>query len=188
MPSAIATKVHDEPPNAATSETKRLGQYPKRFVIVSNLQSLAIYFIGALVLWLLVPLISICYVFYCVFLEVRLLRRSCINCYYYGRTCCFGRGRVCSIFFKKGEPERFTEKEITWYDVLPDFMVTIVPIIGGIILLTDGFSWIVIVSILALLGLGFTGSAIVRGSFACKYCMQKDLGCPAQRLFKKKAS
>ena len=188
MQSAIAIKAHEEPPHAATSETKRFEQYPKRFVIVSNLQSLAIYVIGAFLLWLLVPLISICYVFYCVILEVRLLRRSCINCYYYGKTCCFGKGRMCSILFKKGEPQRFTEKEITWHDVLPDFMVTIVPIVGGMILLTDEFSWTVIISILALLGLGFAGSAVVRGSFACKYCLQKDLGCPAQRLFEKKAS
>ncbi|UCE46043.1 MAG: hypothetical protein JSU93_00010 [Methanobacteriota archaeon] len=159
-----------------------------RLVAVSNLQSLSIYIIGAIVLWLLAPLVSVCYVLYCVILEIRLLRRSCVNCYYYGKTCCFGKGRLCSSLFKKGEPGRFTERQITWYDILPDFMVTIIPIVGGIILLIDEFSWIVILSILALLGLGFAGSAVVRGSFACKYCMQKDLGCPAQRLFEKKAS
>ena len=185
---AGASMAIDDSSHATAEEPERFDSYPMRLVAVSNLQSLSIYIIGALVLWLLVPLISICYVLYCVILEARLLRRSCVDCYYYGRTCCFGKGRMCSILFKKGEPERFAEKQIAWYDVLPDFMVTIVPIVGGIILLTDEFSWIVTISILALLGLGFVGSAVVRGSFACRYCMQKDLGCPAQRLFDKRAS
>ena len=31
------------------------------------------------------------------------------------------------------------------------------------------------------------GNAIVRGSLACKHCMQRELGCPAEKLFSKEA-
>jgi len=35
----------------------------------------------------------------------------------------------------------------------------------------------------ALVMLSFVGNAVIRGSFACKYCRQREIGCPASRLF-----
>jgi len=37
-----------------------------------------------------------------------------------------------------------------------------------------------------LLVLSFGGNAFIRGSFACNYCKQKEIGCPAEKLFSKK--
>ena len=188
MSAAIANEARNESLHAASAEPERFERYPTRFVLISCSQSFAIYVIGALVLWMLIPLASICYLFYCAVLEVKVLRCSCVNCYYYGKICCFGKGRLCSMIFKKGEPGQFAERQATWYEVLPDFMVMLVPVIGGILLLVNEFSWIVVMLTIALLGLGLPGSALIRGSFACKYCRQKDLGCPAQRLFEKETS
>ena len=169
-----------------TGDQRRFENYPVRSIALSNLLSISIYSIGAFVLWTLAPIISICYLIYCAFLEIRILRRSCVDCYYYGRTCCFGKGRLSSSLFRKGEPKRFIQKQVGWFDILPDFMVTILPVIGGITSLMIDFYWLVLVSILVLLCLGFFGSALVRGSFACKYCKQRDLGCPALSLFEKR--
>jgi hypothetical protein len=41
--------------------------------------------------------------------------------------------------------------------------------------------WIVLLS--NIVGLSTSGNAIIRGSFVCKTCKQKELGCPAARLF-----
>ena len=169
-----------------TCDQRRYENYPMRFVALSNALSVSIYLIGAFVFWTLAPIISICYLIYCVILEIRILRRSCVDCYYYGRTCCFGKGRLSSFLFRRGEPKRFIQKQIRWFDILPDFMVTIFPVVGGITSLMIDFHWLVLVSTVALLCLGFFGSALVRGSFACKYCRQRDFGCPALSLFEKR--
>jgi hypothetical protein len=39
---------------------------------------------------------------------------------------------------------------------------------------------------LTILGiLYFGGNAVRRGSFACKYCKQREIGCPTEKVFMK---
>ena len=68
-----------------------------------------------------------------------------------------------------------------------DFMVLIFPVIGGIILLVRNFSWLILILMVILVMLSMGGNALLRGSLACKYCKQKELGCPAEQLFNKGA-
>jgi hypothetical protein len=91
------------------------------------------------------------------------------------------------MFFKKGNPERFTGKEISWKDLIPDFLVLIFPLVGGIIALIMDFTWLVLVLMVILVVLSSSGNALIRGSLACKYCKQRELGCPAVQLFDKSA-
>jgi hypothetical protein len=58
-----------------------------------------------------------------------------------------------------------------------------VPIFAGILLLILGFTWIILALIIALFVLGFPGNALVRGQLACRYCKQREIGCPAAQLF-----
>lgn len=163
-------------------------QYPPFIVILSNLVPILIYLIGAYILFQSGILWAIGYLLVVVLLEFRLLGKHCVDCYYYGRTCAFGKGRLSSLFFKKGQPERFNQKTITAKDLIPDFLVFIVPVLAGILLLVQKFSWIILGSVVALLLLGFAGNALVRGQLACRYCRQKEIGCPAQQMFDKKQS
>lgn len=43
-----------------------------------------------------------------------------------------------------------------------------------------------LLALLFLMVLSTTGNAFIRGTFACQYCKQRDLGCPAEQLFNKK--
>ncbi|MEW6235402.1 MAG: hypothetical protein AB1656_08465 [Candidatus Omnitrophota bacterium] len=159
--------------------------YPLWMVLVSNSLSLAIYALGIILLYELGAIYAVLYLAYCVWMEFRLLRGSCAKCYYYGKTCCFGKGRLCSFFMKKNESQKFGEREITWKDLLPDLMVFVFPFIGGIVLLFLRYHWMILVWMAALFLLSFPGNGVVRGSLACKYCRQRELGCPAERLFNK---
>ncbi|MDY6910959.1 MAG: hypothetical protein SVM79_01165 [Chloroflexota bacterium] len=159
--------------------------YPARIVILANLFSVSIYAIGAYVLLGLGIWAAILYLLYCLWIEISLLRRSCVDCYYYGKACAFGRGKLCSILFKKGVPQKFIQKEISLSKMLPDFMVSLFPIIGGIVLLVMDFSWPIVVLLGVLAILSSAGNAFVRGTFACKRCKQRELGCPAEQLFSK---
>lgn len=156
--------------------------YPFRIVFLSNILSLSIYIIGASILYGLGIIFSVFYLFFCLCMEINLLHKSCVNCYYYGKTCTFGKGRLASYLFNKGNPQIFTEKEVSWFTVLPDFLVFILPLAGGIILLINKFSWIILLLIILLLILSFGGNALIRSS-TCKHCKQRELGCPAAELF-----
>lgn len=109
--------------------------YPFWIVFLSNLVSIAIYFIGAFIIYQLGLIWLILYLIFIGILEFRLIKGHCVNCFYYGKICAFGKGRISSMFFKKGDANKFCKKQMTWKDMAPDFLVSAVPIIAGIILL-----------------------------------------------------
>jgi hypothetical protein len=155
-------------------------------VIISNIVSLSIYIIGGFLVYQIGLIWFLLYILYILILEVKLLRGHCVNCYYFGKTCFSGKGRLSSLFFKKGEPAKFNDIKITWKDIIPDFLVTVIPLIAGIFILIKGFNWTILLLVVLLFFLGFVGSGLVRGQLACKYCKQRELGCPALKLFNKK--
>jgi hypothetical protein len=169
-------------------ETVCFENYPVGFIIASNLVSLLIYIIGAFLLYELRPLLVIPYFLFILLLEYRLLSGHCTDCWYYGKACAFGKGGLSARLFKKGRPEDFCGKQITWKDVVPDFLVFIVPVVAGIVLLLTSFRVLVLTLVIALLVLGFLGNAIVRGQLACRFCRQREIGCPAVQMFEKKKS
>ena len=93
---------------------------------------------------------------------------------------------LSSRLFPKGNPEQFCKKTITWKDIIPDFLLFFIPILAGIVLLIMEFSWMILILVILLLVLGFFGNAFVRGQLACRYCKQRETGCPAAQLFDKK--
>ncbi|MBU0533050.1 hypothetical protein KKB44_06170 [Candidatus Micrarchaeota archaeon] len=160
-------------------------QYPLWIVFLSNLVSIAIYAIGGYILYQLGLIWLAIYLVYIVLLEVRLMKKSCTNCYYYGKLCAFGKGKLCAILFRKGSAKTFAQDKITWKDILPDFLVSIIPLLIGLALLIFNFNFLILSSIILLILLTSVGNGFVRGSLACKYCKQRELGCSAEKLFKK---
>lgn len=167
-------------------ETTAYEHFPVRIGLLANTVALAIYGLGAYILGRAGILFVIPYLLYCLWVESNVLRKSCTHCYYYGKMCAFGKGKLCSWLFKKGDPQKFIDREISWRQIVPDMLVLVFPLIGGIVLLIKGFSWLLVVLLALLVVLSFGGNAIIRGSFACKYCKQRELGCPAQQLFGEK--
>jgi hypothetical protein len=160
-------------------------KFPGRIVLLSNLLTVSIYGIGVYLMagpgvWALVA-----YIVYCGWIEIRLLRHGCMDCYYYGKTCAFGRGRLCALLFRQGDPQRFARTQISWLDLLPDFAVSLLPAAVAVIQLVTDFRWVTLVLLTILLMLTFWGNAVVRGTFACPHCRQRQIGCPAERLFNK---
>ena len=166
-------------------ETKSYENFPIWIALLSNLVAISIYTIGAYILAGFGILFSILYLLYCLWIEISVLRGSCVDCYYYGKICGLGKGKLCSLLFKKGDPKKFVEKEVSVSKILPDFMVFIIPIVGGIILLVRNFTLFLLVMLAILVILSFGGNAVIRGSFVCKHCKQREIGCPAEKVFRK---
>ena len=157
--------------------------YPIWIVVVSNLLALTIYVLGAYILAGLSLWAVGGYLLLCLGLESRVLRKSCANCAYYGRTCGTGKGRLCALLLKRGDPEVLAQRTVTWVDVAPDMLVSLLPIVGGVIASVRSFNWPRVAAIVVLLVLNFGGNAVVRGRLLCKHCRQREIGCPAARLF-----
>jgi hypothetical protein len=166
-------------------ESQAYENYPVWMVLVSNLLSISMYLIGAVILYQIGLIWLVLYVLFIILLELRLVKGHCVDCYYYGRTCAFAKGKLSCMFFPKGTPEHFSRRQITKKDLIPDFLVFFIPLVVGLALLITGFSWILLFLVIALFILGFAGNAVVRGKIACRYCRQKEIGCPAQRLFER---
>lgn len=84
--------------------------------------SLSIYAIGVYILLKFAVFLAVLYILFCVWVEFEVLKESCVNCYYYGRTCSLGRGKLCAFIFKKGTAENFVDREISWKDIAPRFL------------------------------------------------------------------
>ena len=167
-------------------EQRSYENFPLHIALLSTIVTISIYALGAFILAGFGFLFAVLYLLYCLWVELRILRLSCVNCYYYGKVCGLGKGTLCALLFKQGEPQRFAETEISPAQLIPDFMVVIIPLIGGIILLIiRDFAWLLVAMLAILVILFFGGTAVIRGSFACKYCKQREIGCSAEQLFSK---
>jgi hypothetical protein len=159
--------------------------FPWWMVIVCNAVGLAIYAIGFCLMAHLGIAWAALYIVYCAWVEWHVLARSCRSCCYYGKRCGFGKGRICSWFFTQKPNQGFAARQISWWSILPDFMVSLIPLAVGLAILIRSFSWPVLALVLSLMFFGSVGTGFVRGQLACKYCKQRLLGCPAERLFNK---
>jgi len=162
-----------------------IDNYPWHNILITNLLSVTIYAIGAIVLSGIGIIPVILYLALIVFLEFKLLKVSCTKCYYYDRYCAFGKGKLSTLFFKKEDPSLFLKKDLSWYALLPDMLVLFIPLLLGIYLLMQKFNWIILILLLFMVFLSTFGNGWVRGSMACKKCNQRELGCPADKFFNK---
>lgn len=167
-------------------KAKHHENYPAWIILVANLVSIAIYLAGAFIIYQVGLFWMILYLAFIGYLEIRLLKGHCADCYYYGKGCAFGKGRLCSMLFRKGDAKGFSKKQITWKSLIPNFMLSVIPMVIGVVILITGFSWVILTLVILLFVLNFPVTGFVRGSLACKYCRQRELGCPAERLFQKK--
>lgn len=165
---------------------KAYEDFPFSLLLLSILVTLSIYSVGAAILSPLGFIAPTLYLLFCLGCEINVMRNSCVDCYYYGRRCAFGRGKLAPLFFKQGDPARFASKTMSWKDLLPDMLAVLIPLAGGIAVLLLDFTWTTAMLLALLLGLAFGGNYYVRSNIACKFCKQRELGCPAEQFFGKK--
>ena len=164
---------------------KSYENFPFSMVLVAVLVNVSIYALGTAILSGFGNIMAALYLLYCLGVEIHVMKMSCVDCCYYGKWCAFGRGKAAPLLFKQGDPKRFPSRCISWKELLPDMLVLLIPLVGGIALLIRGFSWGLVMMLTALVALSFGGNYIVRSRIACKYCRQPELGCPAEQFFGK---
>jgi hypothetical protein len=165
---------------------KTFDKFPAWIIFLSNLFSLLIYSCGLIIMIQLGWIVAIFYLAFVLSLEIRVISKHCVNCFYWGKLCGFGKGWISSLFFKKGDPVKFCEKNFSWKDMIPDLLVSLIPLMTGIAFLIIRFSFITLFAVVILIALTTIGNGFIRESLTCRYCRQRELGCPAEELFRKK--
>jgi len=168
-----------------TNQTEKYENYPAWIVLVYNLIAFSIYAAGLYLSYLIWPWLALAFLAYAIYLEVAIYREGCRYCYYYGKICVAGRGKIAKFFMKKGDPRKFTEKTVEFKDFIPTFLFSIMIIAAGIYLLIfRGFDWIIL-GITLWPVIIFFGNQITYGQLACPHCKQGEVGCPACEYFMK---
>jgi hypothetical protein len=160
--------------------------FPARLVAAAVLVNVSIYALGAFTLAGFGSIMMALYLLYCLGNEVHVMKMRCVDCYYYGKWCAFGKGKAAALFFKQGDPRRFLTKSISRKELIPNILVIVFPLGGGIALLIRDFSWGIVIALALLLAFSFVGNYLIRSQVACVSCKQRELGCPAEQFFSKR--
>ncbi len=157
--------------------------YPPRIVLTTTLASLVTYIIGIYVLSLVDVVWGVLFLVYILYLEFSIYREGCACCYYYGKMCAFGRGKLAPLFHRRVDPEEFCKKDVSFKKLVPSMLVLVFPLIGGIALLVMGFSWVILGLMVIPWLMWFLGNPIIYGKLACAHCKQGRKCCPAMEFF-----
>jgi len=168
-------------------EKKCFENYPAWIVFITNLVYISVHLAGLYLVYLVWPVLVIPFLIYLAYIELSIYKHGCVNCYYYGKICAFGRGKIAKILLKKGDSKKFTEKTVSFKDFLPSSMPIVITLIAGIYLLLQGFSWIILILMLWPVIVMFAGNPVIYGELACQHCKQCKIGCPVSEFFMKRA-
>jgi hypothetical protein len=147
-----------------------LEEYPRSIVIVGNLLmlgwialgTLACYFFNHVAAWIFLA-VALVLVF------VVLRRLVCTNCYYYGKWCATGWGKLSALMFRQGDIEAFNDSIGVKLAPAIYGLLTLVPLVLGTIAAVRDFSIAKLIVLAALLLLGFYSGTIGRRK-SCSRC------------------
>ncbi len=165
-----------------------LEEYTKSGIIFGNFIMILWIILGTIACYFFQPLIALIYfVFAVVMIFIVLRKLVCINCYYYGKMCSLGWGKLSALFFKKGDIEKFSTSTGIKLAPLTYGLLTLIPVVLIIISIIREFTMIqefniskIAVAVLLLL-ISFYSGAISRKKSCenCKMCLV-CLGCAAK--------
>ena len=163
---------------------KGFEEYPIIPVIAQNLFFLIYFSTGFIMMLPLkilgLPIISLLYAIFLVVMLLFVLRKHlCTNCYYYGKRCSTGWGKLSSLMFK--EKSGNYELGIKLAGIIWG-LATLIPIIGSIISLILNFTTYRLG--LLILFILLTPINFIFHKNSCKRCKMRNI-CPASMVKEK---
>ena len=156
-------------------------EYPKSGVIIGNLFMILWIALGTVACWFFYPLVGWIYLVFAILMVFVVLRKLvCPNCYYYDKWCNTGWGKLCALFFKKGDIEKFSTSPGIRIAPLVYGSFTLIPLILLVISMFKGFSLLKLSVIVLLVLIGFYSGTISRKK-TCAKCKMR-LICPGSAI------
>ncbi|HEC88254.1 MAG TPA: hypothetical protein ENI52_02940 [Thermoplasmata archaeon] len=158
-----------------------LEEYPKLNAIIGNFFMLVWIVLGVVACWFLYPLAAWIYLIFAIIIVFVVLRKLvCTNCYYYDKWCNIGWGKLCAVFFKKGDIEKFSISPGIKIAPFVYGSLTLIPLILLIISLFKGFSTLKLSVLILILIIGFYSGTISRKK-SCADCKMRII-CPGSAV------
>ena len=161
-----------------TISITKLESYPLRIVCVSASLTIISYLAGAFVLYFFNPIMSGFYLMLAAVTLVISMKLRCTHCYYLGKYCNFGLGRLASYFFVKGDPREFRDPKKVGLTATFSFGTMLLPVFIGVLMLVKDMNLFTLALFFGYILAGIAPNFLVRGNF-CDKCMQGQLGCPS---------
>jgi hypothetical protein len=154
-----------------------LEEYPLGQAIFANIVMILWTVLGAVACWFFYPLLGLIYLVLALVMVYVVLRKLvCPNCYYHGKCCHIGWGKLSSFLFKKGNIENFSTNFSLKIAPLSYWLLTLIPLILIVISVFQEFLVSKVVILVILLAILFYSGTISRKK-ACVPCKMR-LICP----------
>ncbi len=154
-----------------------LEQFPLKTVVTENGLYLLWFALGAYLCWRFMPVIGFVYLGFGVLMSGYIMRIIvCGNCYYYGKGCHTGWGKLSAMFCKKGDIENFGAG-ISGV-VIPFFYgsMALVPVVFSVIVNIRSFSAVLTALTVVFVFVVYMSAYKFRTA-ACSVCKMKYV-CP----------
>ncbi len=165
--------------NNATIYADGLERFPVPAIITSNTLMLVWVLLGTYLSASFAPLAGLIY-FATAFLMITVILRKlvCVNCWYYGKWCHTGWGKLSALMFKQGKVENFAS--CTGLKIVPFFygLLSLIPVGLGIaaLIINPDKNMANVAGLALLLTVSFSSGVLVRRK-TCAKCKMK-LICP----------
>ena len=152
-------------------------EYPKSQILLGNLVMILWIALGTAACWFLYPLAGRIYLVVAVTLVFLVLRwLVCTNCYYYGKWCPIGWGKLAALLFKQGSIEKFSKSLGVKLAPVVYGLLSLVPLIFIIVALAKEFTAPKIIVLVLLLAVSYY-SAVGNRKKSCSNCKMRTI-CP----------
>jgi hypothetical protein len=154
-----------------------LETFPLSRVIFGNVLMLIWMGLGTIACWFVLPVVAWIYLAAAIIMIFVVLRKLvCKNCYYYGKQCALGWGKVSALFFSPGSIEEFSSCAGIKAAPITYGLLTLIPLVLCIIALVQAVTVLKIAVLVLLLAVSVYSGAISR-KVACTNCKMR-LICP----------
>ncbi len=156
---------------------KGLENFSSTGIIIGNALMLILIALGAIACSYFSPILMYSYLAFSIIMVFLVLRKLvCTNCYYYGKKCAIGWGKLSAVFFKKGDINKFSSNKGIKIAPIVYGIISFVPIVLIIIAIILDFSITKLIVLVLLLALSAYSGSIGRKK-SCIKCKMR-LICP----------
>jgi hypothetical protein len=154
-------------------EAERQEEFPLPWIVAENLLHLSTWLVAGSLLWpirvLGWPLAAIAWAALVVFVQILLKKHNCSGCYYYGKSCHLGWGRLSAWLFKQDSGDEKTGERLSLFYVLSPPIILVAAILVGIFIGGGAPHWALLGAYVALNAVTFP----VRSS-GCARCAMRS--------------
>ncbi|MFX0099794.1 MAG: hypothetical protein ACFFCS_09435 [Candidatus Hodarchaeota archaeon] len=162
------------------SENECLESFPVLTIVIGNIITISSVVLGTAVIYFLDFVFSMVYVGLYVLLIILSVRFRCSYCYYCGKRCPSGMGKLVKRKYQSVYNKEFNNSINYGIVGIFSFAMIMLPIVVGIISLIVSYE-LIRIAILIFYGIvAFVPNMFLKGD-RCKKCKQGVLGCPATR-------